>query len=179
MASPGKAAFAVAAERAGRTAVGLFALGAVAVGVSGLVAEAMGRIWGAGFLAGEGVASFPAERCAALEAEFPGRGCWEAAALQRWDEIVKNRILLGVAGLLALVVFVRTRRWASALPRAVVPGIACLAFAGATVWLGLQAAEAAERGAAGIGAPLSGAIVALLAALGCGAAVMQRVDAGG
>ncbi len=178
MASSGKASFALAAERAGRTVLGLFALGAVAVGVSGLVAEAMGRIWGAGFLAGERVASFPAERCAALEAQFPGHGCLDAAALQRWNETVQHRVLLGVVGLLALLAFGLTRRW-GATHRAVVPGVACLAFSAASIWLGMQVVEAAERGAVGIGAPLSGAIVALVAALGCGADVLHRVDAGG
>ena len=135
MASPGKASIAVTAERLTRTAVGLFALGALSVGVSGLVAEAMGRLWGAGFVAGDRVASFPAERCEALEAAHPGTSCLEAAALDRWADLVHHRVELGVLGLLALVVFVLTRRWGAALPRAVVPGTACLGFGAYAVWM--------------------------------------------
>ena len=72
---------AVAAEL-GTTAVLLGGVGLVAIGVSGLVAELLGRLFGPGFVAGDlpGVTYTP-ERCAEFLEYFPDAGgCEQAAA---------------------------------------------------------------------------------------------------
>jgi MYXO-CTERM domain-containing protein len=102
---------AVAAELA-RTAVLLGAVGLVAIGASGLVAELLGRLFGAGFVAGDlpGV-TYTARRCAEYLEYFPDAGgCAQAAAWHHWGEVVEYRVAAGVLGLLVLGGYLLWRR---------------------------------------------------------------------
>lgn len=87
------------------------AVGLLAVGISGLITEAMGRIWGAGFVAGDvdGV-TYTLARCAQYISFEPGHDCPHAAALHHWGEIVTGRSAAGVLGLLVLAGYVWARR---------------------------------------------------------------------
>jgi hypothetical protein len=101
----------VAAELA-RSAVLLGGVGLVAIGASGLVAELLGRLFGAGFVAGDlpGV-TYTAQRCAEFLEYFPDAGsCAQAAALHHWGEVVEYRVAVCVLGLLVLGGFLLWRR---------------------------------------------------------------------
>jgi hypothetical protein len=144
-----------------RPAVGLAAIGAIAVGLSGVVSELFGRVWGAGFVAGDlpGIA-YTTARCAVLQAAYPGLDCSQAAAEHHWGEVVEYRVLAGILGLVLLIVWRLLPREAP-LPAGFVPALGAAAFllgAGAT---GLQAANAAVQGWQGTGAWLSAVVVAL------------------
>ena len=102
---------AVAAELA-RAAVLLGGVGLVAIGASGLVAELLGRLFGAGFVAGDlpGM-TYTAERCAEFLEYFPDAGgCAQAAALHHWGEVVEYRVAVGVVGAFVLGAYLLWRR---------------------------------------------------------------------
>jgi hypothetical protein len=102
---------AVATELA-RAAVLLAGAGLVAIGISGLLAELLGRLFGAGFVAGDlpGITYTPA-RCAEFLEYFPDAGgCEQAAALHHWGEVVEYRVAIGVLGLLLLGGYLLWRR---------------------------------------------------------------------
>jgi hypothetical protein len=87
-------------------------LGLLAIGLSGLVAEVFGRLFGAAFVAGDapGVTYTPA-RCADYFEYFPhAANCADAAAQHHWGEVVESRVAVGVLGLLALLVLWLVRR---------------------------------------------------------------------
>jgi hypothetical protein len=95
-----------------RTLAGLGAVGLIAIGVSGLLAEAFGRLFGYGFVAGDlpGVTYTP-QRCAEYLEYFPKlRSCAEAATLHHFGEIVEYRVAAGVLGLLLLGCYLLLRR---------------------------------------------------------------------
>jgi len=102
---------AVAAELA-RVAVVLGGIGLVAIGASGLVAELLGRLFGAGFVAGDlpGV-TYTAQRCAEFLEYFPNAGgCEQAAAFHHWGEVVEYRVAVGVVGAFVLGAYLLWRR---------------------------------------------------------------------
>ncbi|WP_423183279.1 permease prefix domain 1-containing protein [Arthrobacter sp. NyZ413] len=144
-----------------RPLVGLAAVGAIAVGLSGALSELFGRVWGAGFVSGDlpGVA-YTAARCAVLQAPYPGLDCAQAAAAHHWGEIVEYRVALGVLGLVLLLVW-RVLPRDTALPAGLVPSLAAAAFLLAAAGTGLLALNAAVQGWQGTGAWLSAAVVAL------------------
>jgi len=151
-------------------------LGLVAVGASGLVAEILGRLFGADFVAGDspGVTYTPA-RCAQYLGLFPGAGsCTQAAATDHWGEVVQFRVAAGVLGLLVLAGLWWARRntpvgtlaWrpprgAVALPMAALFGVAGAGFTG----IGLMQVAFGDTGM--VGANLSAGGVALVAAAAC------------
>jgi hypothetical protein len=95
-----------------RSAVLLGGLGAVAVGVSGLIAEAVRLVGGSralvGIAAGRQLAG---SDCARWLAAYPDAGNCRAAAIADWaDETVFYRLALGVAGLLLLGAYRWLRR---------------------------------------------------------------------
>lgn len=154
----------------------LSGLGLVAIGVSGVVAELLFHTAGATFVAGDslGVTYTPA-RCADFLEYFPDAGdCASAAALHHAGEVVMPRVAAGVLGVLMLAVYQLYRRSTEnhqrVLPDAAVPMVAAALFAAAGVMLlldagGLWVGQAAHgEPVAGVGDPLSGGIVAALAA---------------
>lgn len=140
-------------------------VGFLAIAVSGLVAEFMGHIWGGRFVAGDlpGTTYVPA-RCADFTEYFPGRSCLDAAAMHHWGEVVQYRVAVGVLGIACLVLlrFVHTR---SALPPTFAPVCGGAVFALAAIVLLANALNAAVQGADGVGAPLSGGIIAAAVAV--------------
>jgi hypothetical protein len=87
-------------------------VGLVTVGVSGLVSELLGRLYGAAFVAGDapGV-TYTDERCADYYEYVPtASSCADAAAQHHWGEVVTGRVAVGVLGVLALLLLWILRR---------------------------------------------------------------------
>lgn len=147
-------------------------LGAVAVGVSGLVAAAMRAAWGAAFVSGDtnGVA-YTAARCADYVGFFPGRSCEQAAALHHASEVVFDRVGLGALGVLALIALAVARRtflcgsrWSIGPGSVVLVGVTL--FGLVAVGLGGQSLlQLIINGSTGVGSFLSAALVAGVFAL--------------
>lgn len=94
----------------GAWVAGIFVL--LAMGISGLVSELLGRIGSPELVAGDrnGV-TYSAARCAEYLALDPSaKSCAEAAAFDHWGEVVLARVGAGVLGLLALGAFLLARR---------------------------------------------------------------------
>ena len=149
-----------------RPAVLFAAVGLVAIGVSGLVSEVLGRVWGAGFVAGDlpGATYTPA-RCADLQEYFPGHGCLAAAAQHHWGEVVEYRLAAGVLGLLLLVVW-RFLPRRGPLPAGYVAAAGLVVFGLAAAALAVETLNTGTGGWSGAGQWLSAAVVAALVALG-------------
>jgi hypothetical protein len=119
-------------------------LGMVAIGVSGVLAEFVGRIWGADVIAGDPVGmTYSPGRCAELAEYFPhAASCRDASVLHHWGEVVEYRVAAGVLGLLALAGyrFARRRGYLARPPMGLVAalGVAAFGLVGA-VSLGLGA----------------------------------------
>ncbi|MEA5454903.1 permease prefix domain 1-containing protein [Sinomonas sp. JGH33] len=158
-----------------RPAVGLAAVGAIAVGLSGAISELFGRLWGAGFVSGDlpGVA-YTAARCAVLQAPYPGLDCAQAAAEHHWGEVVEYRVALGALGLVLLLVWRLLPREVP-LPGGFVPALAAAAFLLGAAAAGFQALNAAVQGWQGTGAWLSAVVVALPLAVVFGVAALREL----
>ena len=159
------------------------ALGLLAVGVSGLVAEGLGHLFGWAFVAGDppGVTYTP-ERCADFLEYFPNAGsCTQAAIDHHFGEVVEYRVAAGLLGLLGLgglwvlrrMPRFRSPRWTP--PPRMVAGLGALAagasgvvlLADGTLMLGGLGADH------GAGNPLSAGVVALLVAVGFAVALLR------
>lgn len=150
------------------------AIGLIAVGLSGLVAELFGDFGGATFVAGDapGVTYTP-ERCADYFEYTPNApDCGAAAAMHHWGEVVTGRVAVGVLGILALLALLVARRvtplrepaWTP--PRGVVATVLIALFGVAGVGLtGVSGLQLVFGQRSGVGANLSGGLVALAAAL--------------
>lgn len=164
----------------------LGAIGAVAVGVSGVIAGLM-RLVGASttFIAGtRSTANLPAADCSRWLAGDPHAHSCAQAALSDWTwEVIVYRIALGVLGALALAALAMARRrsmrlrmW-SPLPDAVVDTIGATVFGIAGVWLtGLGIDAVIVGGARGAGFWLSAAPVALAAGVIFGYRFVHDLD---
>jgi hypothetical protein len=167
-------------------------VGALALGVSGLLSEISGHVFGAAFVSGDinGITYTPA-RCADYFEYFPDAGsCNAAAALHHWGEVVEYRVALGVLGLLALGFGLVLRRglagrWALWRPSAVAVALVTTALAGAAaVGLGgLSVLQLVTGQHTGVGANLAdgtvAGVVALVAAVvGLRARRVSTVDNG-
>lgn len=154
--------------------IGAWIIGAVvliSIGVSGLVAEVMGRTSGPGFVAGDGPGvTYTAERCAEFVEYFPTLNCADAATMHHFGEVVEYRVAAGVLGLLALLTLLLARRttplsdatWSP--PPVMVALVLAASFFVATALLGGVGLMALLGGSRqGIGADLSAAIVAAVA----------------
>jgi putative lipase involved disintegration of autophagic bodies len=74
----------------------------LAIGLSGLLADTFGRVFGTAFVAGDapGV-TYTAERCAQLLSFEPqARSCEEAAIAHHFGEVVSYRLAAGALGVL-------------------------------------------------------------------------------
>lgn len=149
----------------------LCVVGLFAIGVSGLVAGAMGALWGQSAVVGDvaGVTYTP-ERCAELMEYARNADSCEAAAVQHhFEETVDYRVAAGViggAGLIALG-FARRRggrtspRKASVLPASLLPGVGAAVFGVAAAVLALDGVGRLLEGSThGAGGSLSGAVIA-------------------
>ena len=159
------------------------AIGLVTLGVSGLASEALGRVFGADFVAGDapGV-TYTATRCADFFEYAPhAPTCAAAAAYHHWGETVEYRVAVGVLGLLMLggLWLVERRRTPrpSVLPDAFGPGIgAALAGAVAIFMLGNATDLLIVGGAgAGAGAFLADGVMAALASTLFAVAFVHRL----
>ena len=155
------------------TAVLLGSVGAIAVGVSGLVA---GLFWAVGGTSAV-VAVAPGQQlsvqdCARWLAQDPTAAGCQVAALADWAwETVAYRLALGLLGCAGLAGYLLLRRrsggsgrW-SALPRPITTTIAVTSFTAAGLWatgMGIDAVRVSSGH--GIGQWFSAAIVALAAA---------------
>ena len=151
----------------------LGSIGLVAIGLSGLVAEAMGRAFGPLFVAADGIGvTYTPERCADFIRLVPGAAdCASAAIEHHYGEIVESRLTAGVLGLLgAGMAFLlrrsyRSRAGVGLLPVGLEAGVGMAAFGGATalcLGLGLMESVFYVPGAGGL---LSGGVVSLVALL--------------
>jgi hypothetical protein len=160
------------------------AIGLIAIGVSGLLAEVFGRAFSPNFVSGDSFGvTYTSERCADYFEYFPNAAsCANAAELHHWGEVVETRVAAGILGLLALGVYLLARRF-TRLP-APPPGpfalVAFALFALAGVALTFPVIlEAAFGGSAGLGANLSGGIIALIAATAIASIALKRRAATG
>lgn len=125
-------------------------IGAVAVGISGVIAAAVRLVWGGPVLVDVGPGqTLAAADCARwLAADSTAATCRDAAVADWVGEVVGYRIALGILGAVALAGYVLLRRhwtrrhaWAS-LPASVSDTIAVVLFGIAAAWtfaLGLDA----------------------------------------
>lgn len=121
------------------------AIGLIAIGVSGAVAEVLGRIFGPAFVSGDlPWVRYTPERCAELQRYFPGRSCLNAAVMDHWGEVVVFRVAAGAAGLLLLGAYALVRRRVRAAGLGARPGL--VAVAGLAVY-GIAAAALLLEGA--------------------------------
>jgi hypothetical protein len=145
-----------------RPLVGLTAVGLIAIGVSGVIADVMGRLWGPMFVSGDLTGTtYTPERCTDFVRLYPGHECLQAAALDHWGETVQYRVVVGLLGLIALLVY-RFLRRGTPLPGGIIPGVALTLFGFAAALLGAVSLQAALDNGRGLGAPLSAAIVSLV-----------------
>jgi hypothetical protein len=149
-------------------------LGALAVGLSGLLAEAFGRLASPGFVSGDAAGvTYTPDRCADYYEYVPdARSCADAAAVHHWGEVVTGRVALGVLGLLALLALLAARRWTPlglpgwAPPWTVVGAVLLALFGVAALGLGGTSLMELTFGRTdGVGANLSAGLVAAVAAL--------------
>jgi hypothetical protein len=145
----------------------------LAIGLSGLLADTFGRVFGTAFVAGDapGV-TYTAERCAQLLSFEPqARSCEEAAIAHHFGEVVSYRLAAGALGVLVLAGWAvwrrrtreRLRRGALGRSFALTVG-AALAAAAAAALLFLGAAGPITGHYDGTGNPLSGGLVSALLA---------------
>ena len=143
----------------------------VAIGLSGLVAEALGLAFGKAFVAGDppGV-TYTAERCAQLLGLEPGAAtCADAATAHHFFEVVWYRVAAGLLGMLVLAGWAVWRPRAGRSLRARALGRpfsltvgATLAAAAAAGLLFLGSSGVITGHYDGTGNPLSGGVVSLL-----------------
>lgn len=159
----------------------LGAVGAVAVGLSGLVAAVLGAIGGSRFLADHPGRLLTASDCARwLAADPRALSCHQAAVADWAAETVYYRLAAGLLGAVALALFVVARRrlgrlghW-TVLPAAVVDTIAVTLFGAAGAYALAMGVDAVVVSSGhGAGQWLSAAPVALAAAAFFGARLLR------
>ena len=147
----------------------LTGIGFAAIGVSGVVAAGLGTAFGKGFVAGDlPDVTYTPTRCADFLEYHPEAGdCESAAAAHHYDEVVVDRLAIGVVGLVILGgwLLVRRRYRHGAGVRVLPHGFTAIAgaalFGVATVAL-LAQGTILLPGSNGAGGMLSGGIVAAL-----------------
>src|SRR5262249_22620406 len=156
------------------------------LGASGVLSEVLGRVFGAGFVAGDpsGVTYTPA-RCADYFEYFPhAKSCAAAAAEHHWGEVVEGRVAAGVLGLLALGAYALARRvtvmrkaaWTPPAQTLTVVLAALFAPVGALLTL-IAVGQLAFGSTSGVGVNLADGAVALVAATVVGVRGLRRLRA--
>ena len=147
-------------------------IGLLAIGISGVVAYGMGRVYGRPFVSGDrpGV-SYTHARCADyLEYEPRAATCERATTLHHFGETVGYRMDAGALGLILLAgygIFRRRERSCRMLPIGLTALIAMVSFGIAALGLLGQSVLWLSNGSTlGVGDPLSAGIVATVAAMG-------------
>lgn len=145
------------------TGIGLFA-----IGVSGLAAELLGRVFGSGFVAGDynGITYTP-QRCQDFISYFPGSTCEQAATIHHFGEVVEYRVGVGVLGLTVLFGYWLWRRRANSVapPDLLVGTVGVALFGIAAVALAFSSLTPLMAGGPGTGAPLSAAVISAVVAV--------------
>ncbi len=169
-----------------RTAVGgwiVGCVGAVAVGLSGVVAAIFGTVFGASFVSGDAVGvTYTPERCADYFEYVPtASSCAQAAAIHHLGEIEQYRMALGVLGLVGIAVYFGARRWFGVRGPQWTPAWSSVAavllalFGLAAVGLGgMGVMEMVFGQTDGVGANLSAGIIAGIVALSVAAWSVRR-----
>jgi len=156
-------------ESLGTTLLGLAAVGFIAIGLSGVLALGFGAVTGKSFVSGDlpGV-TYTAERCNDFFRFHPeAADCATAATAHHYDEVVFQRIDVGVLGLFALVAYFAARRLRRPrrMPAAFAPTIGAAVFGLAGCGFTLMAVgQTVTGGSDGAGAYLSGGLVGLAVA---------------
>jgi hypothetical protein len=166
-----------------RAAMFLVAVGLIAIGLSGGVAQEMGSASSARFVAGDppGFVN-PPVRCDYYLEYYPQGGtCSGAAALHHFDEVVMYRVAAGVLGLVVLAAYAWERRRRRRVERQVLPDafvatIGATVFTAAGVYLILFAVDQwMVKSSAGAGQYLSGGVVALPIGIAFGVSLLRSV----
>lgn len=160
----------------------LAAIGLVAIGISGLLAELLGRVISVNFVAGDNAGvTYTPNRCGDFVEYFPGKSCTVAAELHHWGEIVEYRVGAGVLGLIGLTLYAMARRigpmtgieWAP--PRGPLALVTVAVFGLAGALLTLPPVMSMMFGqTSGVGANLTGGAVALALSFGVAVAALRR-----
>jgi hypothetical protein len=143
------------------------AAGLVAIGVSGVLAQVLGWLFGPAFVAGDlPWVRYTPQRCAELG--HPGQGCLDAVVRDHFGEVVGTRLAAGVLGLLVLGGYALVRRRLGAARVTPVPGVlpvtgtALYGVAAAVLLLDGTNLATAGGAHAGSGQCWSAAVVALV-----------------
>jgi hypothetical protein len=147
----------------------LGAIGAIAVGVSGLVNAVLEWIGGSTFVVDISSHTYlPPSDCARWLAQNPGAHTCYQAALSDWaGEVVMYRVAVGLVGLAALAGYVvLRRRWTrrhlfATLPASIVDTVAATVFGLSGLWLLGLGVDWAIQGHNGAGQWLGAAPIAL------------------
>jgi hypothetical protein len=149
--------------------VWLFAgIGLVAVGLSGILASVFGAIRGWEFVAGDPAGlSYSAERCAQyLRAAPEAVTCRAAALVDHYSEVVDERVVAGVLGVLLIAAYVVwRRRGGSPVSRLLLGGMGVTSFGLAALVQLTSASTAASLDHGVVGALLAGGFVSLVLAV--------------
>jgi len=160
----------------------LTACGLLAVAMSGVLAAGADAVWGDRFVAGDPPGQGDAvARCAEYREYAPAAGtCRDAAASHHTDEVVWDRVTVGVLGGAALAAWAwrRRRPGRAVLPAVLVPSVGATAFgiaALATAAFGLDRLAVDGTGA-GAGQWLSAAVAAAVGSLAFGLRWLAALD---
>jgi hypothetical protein len=164
----------------------LGAIGAIAIGLSGILAGLV-HLFGASdsFLAADtSTTHLAAADCARWQSLYPNASTCAQAALRDWTaETIFYRIAVGLIGLVALLALVVVRRrfirarLARPLPRVVSDAVATTAFGAIGVWLaGLGIDAIVVRSGDGAGFWLTAAPIALAAAAVYGRRLVHDIN---
>jgi HAAS len=169
-------------ESLGTTLLGLAAVGFIAIGLSGVLSFGFGALVNRDFVSGDlpGVTYTP-QRCDDFFRFHPEAStCEDAATAHHYDEIVFQRIDVGVLGLLALAAYFAARRLrqARSMPAVFAPTIGAALFGIAGVGFTLMSiGQTVTGGSGGAGAYLSGGLVCLVFAAAYGLRLLPLLEA--